>query len=196
MSAAKFQLKYNVLSTIPVITVTDSIIFNVFPDLRTDTSVGASTYTTMVEDTTSWILTVSDLTTAAVNSISFDFRITLPPFQHEFEAANIECNFLDDSDVVVLTASTITVGAFHTSELPTSLNTLTVSSSETETGKAAELTLSYTTLFDYLYETSWFYITIPKANVDYSSESGQYTSLISSADAALATVTIGGTSLS
>ena len=92
-----------------------------------------------------------------------------------------------------MTASTIVVGARDTSLLPTSKNTLTVSTSSTETGAAATLTLSYTTVYSFL-ETSWFYIYVPKANVDYSSNSGQAVSLISDSDKALASVTIGGIS--
>ena len=98
---------------------------------------------------------------------------------------------MDDADTVVLAASTIEVGTRHISTLPSDLNTLTVATSSTETGASTTLTLSYTTSFTYL-ASSWFYIYVPKANVDYSANSGEAVSLISDSDASSPTVTIGG----
>ena len=192
--AAQFQLKYKSTGILPVITITDSIIAVFFPNLRSWTT-DAADYVTMVDDGSEWILTVGDIsrTGDSIDVVTITFLIQLPAFQHEFEADNIECNFLDSSDAVVLAASTIEVGTRDTSTLPSSLNTLTVATSSTETGAYTTLTLSYTTVYTYL-ASSWFYIFVPKANVDYSANSGEAVSLISSTDASSPTVTIDGVS--
>ena len=59
--AAQFQLKYKLPDTLPVITITDSIIAVFFPNLRTLPLPDAADYVTMVDDGSEWILTVGDI---------------------------------------------------------------------------------------------------------------------------------------
>ena len=158
---------------------------------------------TIADDGSAWSLKVSDLTPLGITIIDykFTFVIQAPPFQHEWDSSAMECSFRDSSDNVVYSAagsSAVTISNYPEVILPTSgLNSLTVSSDSTETGStSATLTISYTTKYTFL-DNSWFFLTIPKSNKVYSSNSAaSATSFISDSTEGDATVTIGGTSFS
>lgn len=93
------------------------------------------------------------------------------------------------SEVVVSTQNIV--------KLRSDYGAVTVTTSQTETGStSAVLTIKYTTNFAFL-EGSWFFLTIPKANKDYSAteDSANAISFIDDSNKGSVAVTVGGTSL-
>lgn len=150
---------------------------------------------------------VSDLTPTCTDSVcgstkyKVSFKLTNPAYEQTIDVTTFTCA-TQNAGADVSVASGDEMFYFKDSALTEynislngAANDVQVSTDSTQAGASATLSISFLTTQPYI-EESWIILKVPKANVAYTSNNaGSAVSLVTSANAGSASISIGATSL-